>query len=645
MRRCAEAEKGAAAGGPTGGRQGAPPQRTAVAKMRHRVALAALLVAPAAWADAQLDVDAREAPRRILHARETLAAPAGPLTLRYPKWIPGEHGPTGPIVNLAGLKISAGGRPLAWQRDPDDMYAFHVDVPAAGPLVVDLDFLEPPDQGGFSAGSSATAALVVVSWNQVVLYPKGARADDWQVTASLRVPEGWKVGTALPVAREAGDTIGFQPASLTTLVDSPALAGAHTRVLALAEKPPVRLFMAADSEAALAMPEATQAAYRRLVAEAGALFGAQHYRSYTFLLSLSDHVASFGLEHHESSDDRVGERGLIDDGRRRRMAGLLPHEMVHSWNGKYRRPADLGVGSFDAPMRGDLLWVYEGLTEYLGEVLAARSGLEKPEEHRERLALDAAEMELTRGRSWRPLADTAVAAQLLYGSNRDWEMWRRSVDFYPEGQLLWLEADTIIRQRTGGKASLDDFCKRFHGPPSGPPKVVPYTLDDVVAALGQVAPYDWPGFFQSRVHGLAEHAPFGGIEASGWRLGYVEQAGPELRAEELVHEAVDVRYSLGFRVHNRDASIDDVVPGAPAAVAGIGPGVQLVGVNGRKYTPEHLRDAIRDSTRRPVELLVASGEELKTFTLQYDGGERYPALVRVAGKPDLLTPILAAHTK
>jgi predicted metalloprotease with PDZ domain len=609
------------------------------------LAVLVILVAGRAWGQAQLEVDAREAPRRILHARETLTAPAGPLTLLYAKWLPGEHGPTGPIENLAGLRISEAGQPLPWHRDPDNMFAVRVDVPAAGTLLVELDFLEPQDTGEFTSSASSTAELVILSWNQVLLYPLGPAADDWQIAARLRLPEGWSYGTALPVAHEGADGIEFEPVSLTTLIDAPVLAGRHTRVVPLADRPPARIVIAADSEAALAMPEATVAAYRKLVAEAGALFGAQHYRSYTFLLTLSDHVGWFGLEHHESSDNRVAERSLVDEDRRRRMAALLPHEMTHSWNGKYRRPADLGVGSFDKPMRGDLLWVYEGLTEYLGELLAARSGLEAPADHRERLALAAADMEATRGRAWRSLEDTALAAQVLYDASRDWEMWRRGVDFYTEGQLLWLEVDTLLRQKTGGKAGIDDFCRRFHGPPSGPPGVMPYTFDDVVAALNQVAPYDWKGFFAKRVYAVAEHAPMGGIENAGWRLGYGDQPGPELHANEVVHDTVDARFSIGFVVHSKDATVTSLVPGSPAALAGIGPGVQLVGVNGRRYTPERLHEAIRDSKRRPIELLFASGDELRTATLRYDGGERYPRLERVAGRPDLLTPIISPRTK
>src|SRR5262249_6283754 len=315
----------------------------------------------------------------------------------------------------------------------------------------------------------------------------------------------------------------FAPVSLTILVDSPVLAGEHTRVFPLLDKPPVRLFVAADSEAALAAKPWLIQAIAKLPAEENALFGAHHYTSYTFLLTLSDHVAAFGLEHHESSDDRTSERFLIDDDHERSQAGLLPHEMAHSWNGKDRRPADLAPGSFEAPMKGELLWVYEGLTQYLGSILTARSGLLSPEDYRDELALVAAEMDAQKGREWRPLVDTAVAAQILYRASADGRSRRRGVDFYPESELIWLEVDALLRDKSGGRASLDDFCRRFHGGESGPPKVVAYARADVIAALNQVVPYDWDGFFDKRVYATAPRAPLGGIDASGWKLVFTDE--------------------------------------------------------------------------------------------------------------------------
>src|SRR5438034_3567930 len=365
-----------AGGGPRPGNVVAAGEAPAAAKARA-----------AAWSGKPitLEVDAREAPRKRLQARLLLPAAPGPLTLVYPQWIPGEHGPTGPIADLAGLRFAAAGKPVPWRRDPVDMFAFHLEVPAgAEVLEATFDYLSPPDAEGFSSGASATAQLTVVSWNQVLLYPKGAASDALTYAASLRLPAGWKYGTALPVGRETAERVEFAPVSLTTLVDSPVLAGAHFHTFALTTAAPAhQVHAAADSEAALEASPPVVAGWKSLVAETGVLFGARHYQSYSFLLTLSDHTAHFGLEHHESSDDRVRERSLVDEDARRVAAGLLPHEMTHSWNGKYRRPTGLATGNFDTPMRGELLWVYEGLTTYLGQVLAARRGLLTADEYPE----------------------------------------------------------------------------------------------------------------------------------------------------------------------------------------------------------------------------------------------------------------------
>jgi len=611
--------------------------------------LVVLFAAPAAFAQAKpltLDVDARDAPRNLLHARMVIPAKPGALTLLYPKWLPGEHGPTGPIQNLVGLKLGAEGKPVVWRRDAENMHAFHVDVPAgADAITADLDFLLPAGgPEGFTSAGSSTASLAVISWNQVLLYPQGAKPDETMIAATLRLPPGWKGGTALPVARAAEAQTSYAPVTLTTLVDSPVLAGEHVRVLPLLDKPPVRLFVAADSDAALHPKPWLARALAKLPAEANALFGAYHYQSYTFLLTLSDHVASFGLEHHQSSDNRVSERFLVDDNHQREHAGLLPHEMVHSWNGKYRRPADFAPGRFDVPMHGELLWVYEGLTQYLGSILTARSGLLSPEDYRDQVALAAAEMGLTKGRVWRPLVDTAVAAQVLYNATPDGQARRRGVDFYPESELIWLEVDAILRAKSGGKASLDDFCRRFHGGQSGPPSVVTYVLEDVIAALNQVVPSDWKDFFQKRVYSANPNPPLGGIEASGWRLVFNDQLPAIFESHHQVDEVTDLRFSLGFLV-KKDASIPDVIPDSPAAKAGVPPGSKLIAVNGRHWNYDRLRDAVRESKqRKSVELIVEAGEFVTLRRLTYADGERFPHLERVQGKPDLLTPIITPLT-
>ena len=592
----------------------------------------------------RLSVDATDAARKILHAQMRIPAKPGELTLVYPKWIPGEHGPTGPITDLVGIKVSAGGKPVAWRRDAEDMFALHLTVPDGVDAVeISYDFLAPPSSGGFSAGASATPQLLVLSWNQVLLYPKGASARDIEFTANLRLPERWQYATALTVARDSADGIEFAPASLETLVDSPLLAGAHFRSIDLSPgmKPAHRLNIAADSDAALEIKPEDARHFSQLTAETEALFGARHYRSYDFLLTLSDHVAHFGLEHHQSSDNRVPERYLIDDDIRKAHAILLPHEMTHSWNGKYRRPAGLATPDYQQPMKGELLWVYEGLTMYVGNVLAARCGLWSNASFREDLALIAAQLDAQPGRTWRPLSDTTVAAQLLYEARPEGAAWRRSVDFYPEGVLIWLEADVLIRQKTNGRRSIEDFCRKFYGGESGAPKVVPYTFDDVVAALNDIAPNDWKQFFIARVYTATRHAPLGGVEGSGWRLAFTNAPTDMLKAIESDRKTIDLSYSLGL-VLNADGGILDVIPGSPADRAGMASTMKLIGVNGRRWSDKILRAAVAATKAggEPLELLVENEEFFKTCKLDYSGGEKYPTLVRDQSKPDLLTKIL-----
>jgi predicted metalloprotease with PDZ domain len=599
-----------------------------------------------------LFVDATSTPRKIFHAKLKIPASAGDLTLYYPKWIPGEHAPDGPVIDLAGLKFTAGGKTLKWRRDLLDGFTIHVDVPAGENEVnAELDFLSPATfEGGFSAGSSATDKMAVISWNQVLLYPKGWKSDDLTYVATLKLPAGWKYGTPLPIASTSltgqnGDTqIIFQPTSLTTLVDSPVITGEFLKVVKLADDPLVEMDVAADSAAALEPPQEVWDHYKNLVEQTNKLFGAHHYRDYHFLFSLSDHVAHFGLEHHESDDSRVDERGLVDEGMRKMEAGLLPHEYVHSWNGKYRRPADLATPDYEQPMQDDLLWVYEGLTNYLGTVLTARSGLLTPEQARDDLSMTAAALDHTPGREWRNLQDTADAAPELYFSPQAWESWRRSTDFYDEGTLDWLWADVIIRQQSKGKKSLDDFCKLFHGAPSTGPMVKTYAFDDVVNALNQVVSYDWRGFWTERLTNHGPGAPVGGIEGSGWKVVYDESPSGMDRGSEGGGRFIDVAYSIGIELRE-DGTITDTIEGMPAALAGIGPGMKLIAVNGRHYSAEVLRDALRagKSSTAPLELLVENTDYFKTYALDYHGGERYPHLVRDGSKPDLLSEIYKAQ--
>jgi predicted metalloprotease with PDZ domain len=591
-----------------------------------------------------ISVDATSAPRKIFHATLKIPAAPGDLILYYPKWIPGEHAPDGPVIDLAGLFFKANGQTLKWRRDVQDGFTIHVEVPpGVSEVQADLDFLSPATfEAGFSAGSSATAKLAVISWNQVLLYPRGYKSDDINYTASLKIPDGWKFGTPLPIASQSADEIHFAPTSLTTLVDSPVITGEFLKIVPLAQDPPTEMDIAADSAAALDAPQQVWDQYKSLVDQAQKLFGAHHYRTYHFLYTLSDHVAHFGLEHHESDDSRVDERALVDDTSRKLASGLLPHEYVHSWNGKFRRPYGLATPDYQQVMQGDLLWVYEGLTNYLGWVLTARSGLLSADLNRDDLAITAAELDHAPGRRWRNLQDTADAAPQLYFSPHAWYSWRRSTDFYDEGTLSWLWVDVIIRQQSKGAKSIDDFCHQFHGGPSSGPMVKTYTFDDVVNTLNQVVPYDWRGFWNDRLTNHGPGAPLGGIEGAGWKLVYDETPSEMLSAAAGSYRTPP-SFSLGLNV-NPDGNITDTIEGEVAARAGIGPGMKVVAVNGRRFTPEVLHDAVKASktSRDPIDLLVENADYYKTYKLDYHGGEKYPHLVRDDSKSDLLSEILKA---
>ena len=597
----------------------------------------------------RLLVDASQAPQKILHAHMEIPVSGGPLTLYYPEWIPGEHMPDGPIIEVAGMKFSGGGRTIAWRRDLVEMFSIHLDVPAGvTTLVADFDFLLSGPASGFSAGASATASLDVLSWNQVLMYPKGLPAKDIMFTASLRLPADWKFGTALPIAKQDGATTEFAAVPLTTLVDSPVISGRYYRAIQLTpgQNPSHEIDIAADSAAALAMTPETQLQLHNLVTEAYALFGARHYRDYHFLLTLSDDVAHFGLEHHESSDDRTAERSLIDEAERIEFASLLPHEYVHSWNGKYRRPAGLATPDYQVPMKDDLLWVYEGLTEYLGEVLTARSGLQTPEQWREDFAGLVAQYENRPGRDWRSLQDTADAAPFLYDATNDWSNWRRGTDFYEEGELLWLDVDETLRAITKDKKSIEDFCRAFHGGGNGQPELKTYTFEDVVATLNSVAPYDWAGFLRSRLDGVATKTPNEAIEKSGWKLVYNEQPNTVLEIQEELARHAGFSLTVGFSASD-EGTVADVTHGGPAYNAGIGPGMKIVAVNGAQFSPDVMRDAIAaaKNTTAPIQLIVANGAQFRTFSVDYHGGLRYPHIERDDSRPDYLGEITHALVK
>jgi predicted metalloprotease with PDZ domain len=633
-----------------------PTIRRALSSLVLLPLLSAAVTAASAQAPASpitLLLDAGQAPRKLLHVRAEMPVTAGNVTLLYPKWIPGEHGPTGPLANLVDLHLSAGGKEISWSRDPVEMYQLHATVPAGVTrLVAEADFLFPGEGGNFTSGPGATETLAVLNWNSVALYPAGTSADALRIAPSLRLPAGWSYATALTTEAEEGGVVRFAPVSLTNLIDSPVLAGEHLVNLDLGvhHGVPHHLSIAADRAADLDKAPELNAPMSRLVDEAMALFGARHYDSYRWLLALSDHVQHFGLEHHQSSDNRREEETLVKESGRRTLPSLLAHEYVHSWNGKYRRPAGLLSPTYQEPMRGALLWTYEGLTQHLGLLLSARSGFWTPEYYREQVALAAATLEAQSGRGWRPLGDTAVGAQVLFNSPREGRPRRRGTDFYDESVFLWLDVDTLLRERSGGKVTLDDFCHQFHGGADSGPAVVPYEREDLIKTLNKLVPYDWPAVFAEHVDRIQPHVPMAGLERAGWRLVYNDQPNQAMADNDARREEHDWRFSLGFAV-DKDDIVQDVLPDSPAGRAGMAGGEKVLGVGGHVYSPRAVDAALAEAKagaktktdQTPIEVVVAYGDAVLTYRLDYHDGQRAPHLERIAERPDLLTEILRSH--
>ena len=596
----------------------------------------------------RITLNLTDAPRKLLHAQLTIPVQPGPVTLMFPEWIPGEHSPTGPIDNFAGLVFTAKGQTIPWRRDEVNMFTFHLTVPAGvDTLEAKTDFLATAAATGFSAGASTTANLCVVNWNEVVLYPANTPAAQVTFEPALKLPPSWNFGTALTRASVEGDITHFRPVALDMLIDSPLLAGRYFREVPLAEEVTPKHFLdiAADGPEDLKLTKDQIESFSNLVRETGALYRSRHYTTYHFLLTLSDSVAHFGLEHHQSSDDRVEARNFLDEDSILIEGDLLPHEFTHSWNGKYRRPAGLATANYQQPMIGSLLWVYEGLTQYLGDVLAERSGIWTADQYRSYLAYSAAEMDHRPGRTWRDLQDTATSAQILYDTSEQWDNWRRSVDYYQEGELIWLDIDTTIRKLSNGKRSLNDFCVRFLGLGGNtPPEVVPYTFEDILSNLNATQPNDWAGFLQERLTTKSPHAPLGGITNGGYHMEYTSEPNDFIRARETHDRGVDAWYSLGISV--TDNSIDDVLLGSPAYRAGLGPTMKIVAINGRQASEELLHAAIRDAknSSEPIELIVENTGYFKVFKIDYHGGELYPHLVRDDTTPDRLSAILKPMT-
>lgn len=602
-------------------------------------------------ADLTVRLDAREITRKHVHTELNLAVKGGPLTLVFPKWIPGEHGPTGPLDTLVGLIIRANGRALIWQRDPRDMFAIRVTVPAGVThLQIALDTGLPTEGGEFTAGPTSSAQLALISWNQFVLLPKGRDAAAISTEATVVAPDGWQLSCALGLRPQADGSVRLEDANLARLIDSPLQMGRFAKHFELTGSAPFSqlnhtIALVADSEQAMKVPDDFAASYARLVAQSGLLFGTRMYRHYTWLLTLSDHVAHFGLEHHESSDDRVDENSLSEPALREGVAELLAHEYVHSWNGKYRRPAGLLSPDYQQPMDGTLLWVYEGMTQFWGNVLPVRSGLVPQQSYREMLASRAGFYDIQSGDRWRPLVDTAVAAQILYDAPPAWSMSRREVDFYEASMFLWLNVDAELRARSGGKASLDDYVKRFYAGRGGEPALKPYVEADVYTTLAGVAPGDWRAIIHRHLDSLGPQALLEGLRSSGWQLSYSAEKNSFLEAQQKRRKVTNRMWSIGLYIDDKNTIVETIEERA-AARAGAGPGMIVLAVNGHKYSAEVLDAALlaAQSSKQPIELMVENGDYYQLLKVPYFDGPRWPHITRIEGSADVLTEVLKPRT-
>ncbi len=596
-----------------------------------------------------LQVDATDLDRRIFRVRETLPVRPGPLTLLYPRWLPGEHGPTGVIAQLAGLTITAAGRSVAWHRDPLDVHAFALDVPA-GVAALDIEFQRLSPVDGDSGRVVVTPDMIDMQWNAVLLYPAGYFDSRIGVQPTLRLPEAWAFATALEAQSQHGGVVAFKPVSVETLIDSPVYAGRHMARVDLDPqatangRASVHLSVMADTTAELAISPEQLAAHRALVTQADRLFGARHYTHYEFLLALSERLGGIGLEHHESSENGVEPGYFSEWAKSSSGRDQLAHEYTHSWNGKFRRPADLWTPNTNLPMQDSLLWMYEGQTQFWGNVLAARAGLVPLTDALDEFANTAAWLEAQSGRTWRDLQDTTnEPVMTAQHEHPDWRDWQRGADYYEEMVMAWLEADLLIRDGSRGARSLDDFARAFFGIDPGRVAPLTYAFDDVVTTLNRIQPYDWATFLRTR---LALHAntPIEGLAHAGWRLGWSEEPNAGTKGFAAQRHFDDFSYSLGIDV-GKGGKLKAVRWGSPAFTAGLSTSLELIAVDGRAYSVERLNRAITEAktAKAPIALLVKDGDLYKTVAIAYSGGLRYPKLERIAGVEDRLTPLLTAR--
>ncbi len=613
---------------------------------------ASTLPAVAQQTPIQITADLTDAPRKLYHAEIDLPVQPGPITLITPQWIPGTHMPAGPAEDITGVVFTANGQTLPWRRDDVDLYEFHVTVPeGVHTLHAHLDCI---------VTARITHKMAVLEWEKLLLYPAHTPVHEIPIEPALKVPAGWGVGTSLtpdgaaawPVPA-AGSTTHFAPTNVEQLEDSPLITGEYFREYPLAPSvaPKHYLDVVADEPEDVQLRPAFLAGVNNLVREADALYASHHYNVYHFLLTLSDVAGGEGLEHGQSSDNGVGEKGFADAAHQLPAADLLSHEFTHSWNGKYRRPEGLYQPDFATPQQGAMLWVYEGMTEYLGNVLAARSGLKTQAQYRDVLAYTAATLDYRPGREWRPTEDTAVAASILRTPNPAWGNWRRSQDYYFEGELLWLDADTLIRKMSDNKKSLDDFERIFLGKGgSTGPLIVPYSFDELVQDLNQVVPYDWAKFLRDRIDNINPRADLAGIEQGGYKLVYRDEPSPSIRMMMAAggprRGGVQCWFSIGLQI-GEDGAIRDVRWSGPGDKAQLAPGEKILAINGQVFSGDRLREAIRGAkgTSEPIRLLVQSDTYVFPAQIDYHDGERYPALERVDGAPSFLDDITTPRTK
>ena len=596
-----------------------------------------------------LAVDTSNIAQGIFTVHETIPVAKGtPLTLLYPEWRPGNHSPTGHsrLARIAGLAITADGKPIAWTRDPVNVFAFHVPLPSTATSInVDFQYLAPPASEYGRAES--TLRILTLDWDAVTLYPAGYYARQITVDARLRIPSGWQLATALERGAQQGDEARFAPTSFETLVDSPVYAGAYMTRLDLdpGAKVPVHMDLFADSPELLTVTAAELSAHRNMVQQAYRLFGSRHYDHYDFLVHLSDILRPMGVEHHRSSFDGLSANYLTEWAKSADLHDLLPHEFVHSWNGKFRRPADLWTPNYNVPMRDSLLWVYEGQTQYWGSVLAARSQLWTRQQALDLLAMLAARFQAAPGRNWRSLEDTTDQPIIQYGAPLAWPSWQRGVDYYDVGLLIWLDADTLIREQSHGQRSLDDFARQFFGMDDGSYGELTYTFEDVVAALNRVQPYDWASFLHQRVDAVNVDAPTGGLTRGGYRLVFNDTPSDFLKAADELNKLTSLTYSVGLSV-DKDGEIKEVLWNGPAFQAGLAPGSRIIAVDDVAFDVDRLKAVIRaaEHATAPISLLVREGERFRSVRLDYHGGLRYPHLERDPNRPDLLQAILAPRT-